>query len=85
VLCTTDVRLAEPPRRIGATGQHLALRFEQHGISLRAVAFGGGDWEHDLAEANGSLAVAFKPVINDFRGRQSVEMHLADWRCGDGG
>jgi hypothetical protein len=27
------------------------------------------------------LAVAFKPVINTFRGRQSVEMHLADWRC----
>jgi len=81
VLCTTDVRLAEPPKRIGATGRHLALRFEQHGVSLRAVAFGGGDWEHDLIEASGPIAVAFKPVINHFRGRQTVEMHLADWRC----
>jgi len=26
------------------------------------------------------LAVAFKPVINHFRGRQTVEMQLTDWR-----
>ena len=85
MLCTSDVRLAEPPKRIGSTGRHLALRFEQHGISLRAVAFGGGDWEVDLTGASGPLAVAFKPVINHFRGRHTVEMHLADWRCaGDG-
>ena len=81
VLCTTAVRLAEPPKRIGSTGRHLALRFEQHGVSLRGVAFGGGDWEQDLVEASGPIAVAFKPVINHFRGRQTVEMHLADWRC----
>jgi single-stranded-DNA-specific exonuclease len=81
MLCTSEVRLAEPPKRIGSTGRHLALRFEQHGISLRAVAFGGGDWEQDLVAAGGPLAVAFKPVINHFRGRQTVEMHLADWRC----
>jgi single-stranded-DNA-specific exonuclease len=83
VLCTTDVRLAEPPRRIGSTGRHLSLRLEQHGVALRAVAFGGGDWEQDLNEAAGPLAVAFKPVINNFRGRQTVEMQLADWRCAE--
>ncbi len=80
ILCTSDVRLAEPPKRIGSTGHHLALRLEQHGVALRAVAFGGGDWEQDLLDAGGSLAVAFKPVINHYRGRQSVEMHVADWR-----
>jgi single-stranded-DNA-specific exonuclease len=81
VLCTSDVRLAEPPKRIGSTGRHLALRFVQHGITIRGVAFGGGDWEQDLTNASGPLAVAFKPVINHFRGRATVEMHLADWRC----
>jgi single-stranded-DNA-specific exonuclease len=83
MLCTTEVRLAEPPKRIGSTGRHLALRFEQHGVALRAVAFGGADWEQDLIAASGSLAVAFKPVINSYRGRHTVEMHLADWRCGN--
>ena len=80
MLCTSGVRLTEPPRRIGATGRHLSLRLEQHGVALRAVAFGGGDWEADLNGASGPLAIAFKPVINNFRGRQTVEMQLADWR-----
>ena len=30
LLCASDVRLAEPPKRIG-NGQHLSLRLEQHG------------------------------------------------------
>jgi single-stranded-DNA-specific exonuclease len=81
MLCTSGLRLAEPPRRIGTNGHHLALRLEQHGVAIRGVAFGGGDWEQDLTEATGPLAIAFKPVINSFRGRQSVEMHIADWRC----
>jgi single-stranded-DNA-specific exonuclease len=81
MLCTSGLRLAEPPRRIGATGHHLSLRLEQHGVALRGVAFGGGDWEADLNSAKGPLAVAFKPVINSFRGRSTVEMHVADWRC----
>ena len=85
MLCTSDVRLAEPPRRIGKTGQHLSLRLEQHGVALRAVAFGGGDWEADLNGASGPLAIAFKPVINNFRGRQTVEMQLADWRAASDG
>jgi single-stranded-DNA-specific exonuclease len=78
VLCTSDVRLAEPPRRIGNGGHHLSLQLEQHGAMMRAVAFGGGDWEQDLSAA-GPISIAFKPVINHFRGRQTVEMQLADW------
>jgi single-stranded-DNA-specific exonuclease len=80
ILCTSGVRLVEPPKRIGANGHHLALRLEQHGVALRAVAFGGGDWEDDLNRAGGPLAIAFKPAINHWRGRQTVEMQLADWR-----
>jgi single-stranded-DNA-specific exonuclease len=81
VLCATGVRLAEPPRRIGAGGQHLSLNFEQHGVKIRAVAFGCADWEPELSAIDGPLSVAFQPVINDFRGRKTVEMHLADWRA----
>jgi single-stranded-DNA-specific exonuclease len=84
VLCTSEVHLAEAPRRIGGNGQHLALKLEQHGITMRAVAFGGGEWEEKLVAANGPLAVAFKPVINHFRGRHTVEMQLADWRPQEG-
>jgi single-stranded-DNA-specific exonuclease len=80
VLCTSGVRLAESPKRMGTHGQHLALRFEQHGVTIRAVAFGGGEWVEQLEAVDGPFSVAFQPVINHFRGRQTVEMHLSDWR-----
>jgi hypothetical protein len=72
--------LTEPPRTIGSGGHHLAMRLAQHGITLRAVAFGGGEWSEDLSRLNSPIDVAFRPVINDFRGRQNVELHLVDWR-----
>ncbi len=80
LLCTTGVELVEPPKPLGTSGHHLAMRLRQHDVTLRAVAFGGGDWAGELAALNGPLDVAFRPVINSFRGRQSVELHLVDWR-----
>ncbi|NLX98286.1 MAG: single-stranded-DNA-specific exonuclease RecJ [Rhodopirellula sp.] len=80
VLCTSGVRLVDPPRPLGSSGRHLSMKLVQHEISLRAVAFGGGDWAEDLASTAGPLDVAFRPVINTFRGRRSVELHLVDWR-----
>lgn len=84
MMCASDVRIAGEPRLIGAAGRHLSLELEQHGIRLRAVAFGGSDWLDDFqAVAGGPISVAFHPVLNRFRGRVSVEMHLADWRRDD--
>jgi len=80
VLCASEVRLAGKPKRMGATGHHLSMTFDQHGIKMRAVAFGGGDWEEELAKIDGPLSIAFRPVINRYRGRVSVEIHLDDWR-----
>jgi single-stranded-DNA-specific exonuclease len=80
LLCTTGVTLAGPPKPLGTSGHHLSMMLAQHGVKFRAVAFGGGDWAEELAAVDGPLDVAFRPVINDFRGRQSVELHLVDWR-----
>ncbi|TWU25836.1 single-stranded-DNA-specific exonuclease RecJ [Bythopirellula polymerisocia] len=80
MLCATEVRLSGAPKRIGSTGRHLSMMFDQYGIKMRAVAFGGGDWESELAGIEGPMSIAFRPVINNFRGRTSVEIHLADWR-----
>jgi single-stranded-DNA-specific exonuclease len=82
LLCATGVSLSGPPRPLGTTGHHLAMTLCQDGVSLRAVAFGGGDWAAELAAVDGPLDVAFRPIINHFRGRQSVELHLVDWRPG---
>jgi single-stranded-DNA-specific exonuclease len=82
LVCTSGVRLAEPPRPMGTEGRHLALQLVQHDVRLRAVAFGGGDWADALSHLDGPIDVAFRPVINAFRGRQNVELHLVDWRPG---
>jgi single-stranded-DNA-specific exonuclease len=80
VLCASDVRLIGAPKRMGSTGRHLSMTFDQHGVKMRAVAFGGGDWEDELAKIEGTLTIAFRPVINRWQGRVSVEIHLDDWQ-----
>jgi single-stranded-DNA-specific exonuclease len=82
LLCASDLRLAEPPKRIG-NGRHLSMRFEQHGARLRGVAFGGGDWIDELSGISAPLNVAFRPVINTFNGRRTVELHITDWRVAE--
>ncbi len=80
ILCASDVRLAEPPKRMGSGDRHLALRVDQLGTRLRAVAFGQGEWADPLSQHDGTIDLAFRPVINEFRGRKSVELHVVDWR-----
>ncbi|MDZ4657122.1 MAG: single-stranded-DNA-specific exonuclease RecJ [Bythopirellula sp.] len=80
LFCASDVHLAGDLKRMGSTGKHLSMMFDQYGVKMRAVAFGGGDWEEELSRVDGPMSIAFRPVINNFRGRVTVEIHLADWR-----
>jgi single-stranded-DNA-specific exonuclease len=80
LLCASNVTLSEPPKRIGGGERHLALRLSQHGVQLRGIAFGGGEWASALSEISGPIAVAFRPLINHFRGRKSVELQVCDWQ-----
>ena len=80
VLCASRVTLAEPPRTIGGGGRHIALQFLQHGAKVRGVAFGGADWLPHLPGPGQPFHVAFKPKINEFRGRRTAEMEVVDWR-----
>jgi single-stranded-DNA-specific exonuclease len=65
---------------MGGGERHLSVRLDHHGVKLRSVAFGQGDWAEPLAATEGPIDVAYRPVINEFRGRRSVELHLVDWR-----
>ena len=80
VFCACGVRLAEPPRRIGGGDRHLLLRLEQNDVRFRSVAFGGGEWADHLNHETGVYDFAFRPMINEFRGRRSVELQIIDWR-----
>ena len=82
LMCSSGVTLTGPPREMGSSGRHLSMQLEQHGVKLRAVAFGGGEWAEELTALDGPLDVAYRPVINRFAGRSNVELHLVDWRPG---
>jgi single-stranded-DNA-specific exonuclease len=80
VLSAAGVSLAEPPRVIGTGGRHISLQFVQHGVKVRGVAFGGAEWLDHLPAPGQPFHVAFKPKINEFRGRRTAEMEVIDWR-----
>ena len=70
------------PQLSAAASYDRSLANEFEGV-FDDVAFGGGDWEKDLSALDRPISIAFRPVINNFRGRRSVEMQLADWRVDD--
>jgi len=83
ILCANNVTLCEPPKKMGGGERHLSLKLAQHKTNIRGVAFGGGEWADEIAKVQGPLSFAFRPVINEFRGRRTVELHVADWRAGE--
>ena len=80
VLCASAVHLAEPARAMGGGGRHLSMTLIQHGVKIRAVAWGGAEWLPHLPPPGQPFHVAFKPKINEFRGRRTAEMEVVDWR-----
>jgi single-stranded-DNA-specific exonuclease len=80
VLCSSRVALAAPARTMGEGGRHLQLSLVQHGATIRGVAFGAGDWLPHLPAPGEPFHIAFRPVVNEFRGRRSAEVQLVDWR-----
>ena len=74
------VQLAEPPKTMGEGDRHLSIRVKQHGTTMRAVAFGRGEWAAELQATTRPLSISFAPVINSFRGYDRVELQLIDWK-----
>jgi len=80
VLYSGQVVLDAPARRMGSGERHLSVNLRQGTKVIRGVAFGGGDWCEELNAVDGPIEIAYRPVINEFRGYRKVEVHLVDWR-----
>lgn len=80
ILCCREVTLEEPARKMGSGERHLTVKLRQGDKVVRAVAFGASDWCDELNEAEEPIEIAYRPVINEFRGFRNVEIHLVDWR-----
>ena len=80
VFAASHVELAGPPRTMGEGDRHLNLRIRQHNVTMRAIAFGRGEWAQEIAAVGGPIAIGFTAGINHFNGRESVELMLEDWQ-----
>ncbi len=71
--------LDRPAQRMGAAGRHLSMSFHHHGRSVRAVAFGQGEYATQLP-AGASVDLVFEPKINTWQGVRRPELHVNDFK-----
>ena len=74
---TKGVRLASPPRRVGAGRKHLQLAITDNTAAIRCIGFRFGKLEKKLLETE-FFNVAYKPQINTYNGSSNVEFVLTD-------
>jgi len=77
VFATRGVRLASPPRRVGAGRDHLQLAITDNRTTIRCIGFRFGKLEKKLLEHE-FFNVAYQPQINTYNGNSNVEFTLAD-------
>jgi single-stranded-DNA-specific exonuclease len=76
------LRVVGEPRKVGAGERHLSFRVQQNGTVLKAIAFGMGDRVEELMSAGGACCLAFTPTLNEWQGRRSVDLEVADLQPG---
>jgi len=76
---TRAVRLAGPPRKVGAKGDHLQLAITDNTAAVRCIGFRFGKLEKKLLEHE-FFDVAYQPQLNEYNGSSSVEFVLEDIR-----
>jgi single-stranded-DNA-specific exonuclease len=79
LLAASHLKIAGEPRLMGKRNDHLSFHVAGSGGALRAVGFGMGKLQDDLKRAR-TVSIAFTPQINEWQGRESVELHLKDLR-----
>ena len=79
IFATMGVRLASPPRKVGARGDHLQLAITDNTASVRCIGFRFGKMEKKLLEHE-FFNVAYQPQINTYNGNTNVEFVLSDIR-----
>lgn len=77
VFATKGVRLASPPRRVGANGSHLQLAVTDNTAAVRCIGFGMGKFEKKLLQEE-FFNVAYHPQLNTFNGSTNVQLLLRD-------
>jgi len=80
LFAATGLSTAGRPRRVGAEGQHLSFFLRDEGLSLRAIAFGCGDFAPRLERCSGPLSVLFEPKMDTYNGTGETQLVVKDIR-----
>ena len=81
IFVSRDLRLAEPPRIIGADKTHLMLKFRRGSYTIKAMAFGMAH-RFDELEMGQPIHAVYHHSWNTFRGETNLEIQLIDFACG---
>jgi single-stranded-DNA-specific exonuclease len=79
LLVCRDVEVAAMPRRVGKSSGHLQMLVRQGLATMKCIAFNQGELAERLTPGT-RLDLAVEPIINEFNGRQSVELEIKDLR-----
>jgi single-stranded-DNA-specific exonuclease len=82
VFLAGPVEVTGEPRKVGQDERHLSFRVRQQGTTLKAIAFSMADRVEELMSAGGTCCLAFTPKLNEWMGRRSIDLELADFQPG---
>jgi single-stranded-DNA-specific exonuclease len=77
-----NVQLSGEPRKVGQGERHLSFRVKQHGVTLKAIAFGMADRLGELLSGGGACSLVFTPKLNAWQGRTSIDLEITDFQPG---
>ena len=79
LLCVPAVTIANPPRRVGKSGNHLQMLVKQGNATMNCIMFNAPD---ELAQlTKGDLVdLAVEPQLNEYNGYVSVQLRIEDLR-----
>jgi single-stranded-DNA-specific exonuclease len=79
LFATKGVHLCSPPRRVGATADHLQFAVTDNTNSIRCIGFRMGPLEKKLLERD-CFDIAYHAGIDSFNGNRSVQLIIEDIR-----
>jgi single-stranded-DNA-specific exonuclease len=79
VFATKGVRLAAPPRKVGAKGAHLQMTITDNTSTLKCIGFRFGKLEKKLLESD-FFNIAYRPQMNHYNGTSTVQLVISDIR-----
>ena len=80
----SGLQIVGEPKKVGKGEHHLSFRVKQsNGPIIKAIAWGMADRVEELMSQEGQCCLAFTPKPNEWNGRTTIDMEVADFQAGE--